>query len=368
MTLVLRGKTFHTRFKHLGRLYQKSLKTSNKTEARKREAAYRSDIVRDEFGIADQSKVPTLSQFQERFMAHAKVSVAPDTYQFYVHAWKPLLKSSLAHVQLNRVDSGSAEQFARWRLAQGVSRTTVNHNLRTLRRALGLAYEWNLIKRIPKVRLLTGENQREATIDEATLEKMVDALKTMYPMNLMYYLLPFLVDTGLRISEALNLRLEDVSLPDTEITLQGTGSQIDPEARGSVRVRKGKSKYARREVPLTLRAMNCVREAMSRSKCEYVWVEKRGYRAMSRNRCTKLFKQAKMAIDPAGEFEGMVLHSTRHTFCTRLGERGADAYAIQKLAGHSSILISQRYVHAGQDTAKKAIALLENASGAGAGK
>jgi len=30
---------------------------------------------------------------------------------------------------------------------------------------------------------------------------------------------------------------------------------------------------------------------------------------------------------------------------TRLGESGAEAFAIQKIAGHSSALISQRYVH-----------------------
>ena len=30
---------------------------------------------------------------------------------------------------------------------------------------------------------------------------------------------------------------------------------------------------------------------------------------------------------------------------TRLGESGSEAFAIQKIAGHSSVLISQRYVH-----------------------
>lgn len=40
-----------------------------------------------------------------------------------------------------------------------------------------------------------------------------------------------------------------------------------------------------------------------------------------------------------------VIHSCRHTFCTRLGDTGADAFTIQKLAGYSSITISQRYVH-----------------------
>ena len=40
-----------------------------------------------------------------------------------------------------------------------------------------------------------------------------------------------------------------------------------------------------------------------------------------------------------------VIHSCRHTFCARLGESGCDAFTIMKLAGHSSITISQRYVH-----------------------
>jgi integrase len=39
------------------------------------------------------------------------------------------------------------------------------------------------------------------------------------------------------------------------------------------------------------------------------------------------------------------LYDLRHTFLTRLGEAGADAFAIQKVAGHSTITISQRYVH-----------------------
>jgi integrase len=41
----------------------------------------------------------------------------------------------------------------------------------------------------------------------------------------------------------------------------------------------------------------------------------------------------------------LVLHSLRHTCLTRLGEAGADAFTIMKLAGHSSVTISQRYVH-----------------------
>jgi hypothetical protein len=43
-----------------------------------------------------------------------------------------------------------------------------------------------------------------------------------------------------------------------------------------------------------------------------------------------------------------VLYSLRHTFLTRLGESGCDAWTLARIAGHSSISISQRYVHPSQ--------------------
>ena len=40
-----------------------------------------------------------------------------------------------------------------------------------------------------------------------------------------------------------------------------------------------------------------------------------------------------------------VIHSLRHTMLTRLGESGVNAFTIMRIAGHSSIAVSQRYVH-----------------------
>jgi len=54
-----------------------------------------------------------------------------------------------------------------------------------------------------------------------------------------------------------------------------------------------------------------------------------------------------------------VLYSLRHTMLTRLGEAGADAFAIQKIAGHSSIVVSQRYVHPTPERLESAFAARE---------
>lgn len=40
-----------------------------------------------------------------------------------------------------------------------------------------------------------------------------------------------------------------------------------------------------------------------------------------------------------------VVHSFRHTFLKRFGEAGADAFMIKNVAGHSSVTISECYLH-----------------------
>ena len=54
------------------------------------------------------------------------------------------------------------------------------------------------------------------------------------------------------------------------------------------------------------------------------------------------------------------MYDLRHTFLTRLGEAGADPFSIQKIAGHASILISQRYVHPTPERIENAFAKLQD--------
>ena len=56
---------------------------------------------------------------------------------------------------------------------------------------------------------------------------------------------------------------------------------------------------------------------------------------------------------------GFVLYSLRQTALTRLRENGADAFTIMRIAGHSSVTTSQRYVHPSSETVALAIARLD---------
>jgi integrase len=65
------------------------------------------------------------------------------------------------------------------------------------------------------------------------------------------------------------------------------------------------------------------------------------------------------ANPPQNAISPFRLYDLRHSALTRLGEVNTDPYTLQRIAGHSSILISQRYVHPTPERLEDAFARLE---------
>jgi integrase len=325
MTLYRRGNVWWSRIEVNKRVYQFSTKTGNKNTARSVEATFRAEKIKGITGV----EAPTLYDFSAQFINSLPGRVSKQTYRFYVCHWMPLLEfESIAECRLDRIGSAVIEQFITWR-RKSVSTVTVNHNLRTLRRALHRAVEWNLIAKVPKITLLPNEHQREYVLSVETVDKFATKEK-----GLIGKLVPFLVDTGLRRREVVELTWDNVNF-----------------AERYIHVAKGKTKSARRKIPMTQRVETILK---SLPKCDERVFTRNG-RRISIDWISHAFLHARKRL---GLPDDAVLHSTRHTFCTRLGERGASAFDIQRLAGHSSITISQRYVHPSSDQLDAAIALL----------
>jgi integrase len=106
---------------------------------------------------------------------------------------------------------------------------------------------------------------------------------------------------------------------------------------GHLHVRDSKSRFARRNVPLMarVRALLEARKAESNSPGvfggEVTW-------PMLNNSLAHLHEKLKQLLKMWGEF---VLHSLRHTYGTRLGEAGANAFTSVRLRGHSGATVSQ---------------------------
>lgn len=104
----------------------------------------------------------------------------------------------------------------------------------------------------------------------------------------------------------------------------------------------------RRMLPMTPRVRNILEarwESAGKPGESWVWPAptRSGHVEVS-----SLGKQHAKAIK-ASKVRPFVLYSLRHTFLTRLGESGCDVWTLARIAGHSSITISSRYVHPSQD-------------------
>ena len=66
--------------------------------------------------------------------------------------------------------------------------------------------------------------------------------------------------------------------------------------------------------------------------------------------------------------EEAVIHSFRYTFLTRLGESGVGVFSIMKIAGHSSVKASERYVQPSPESVERAIAGLQEFNGTAIGQ
>jgi integrase len=141
-----------------------------------------------------------------------------------------------------------------------------------------------------------------------------------------------ILETGVRPGEAVNL-------PWTDVYLQ-------PAVRakfGYIAIRGGKSRYAKRNLSLTARTAEMLKARRAASKSSWVFP---GDSPDAPMRGTSLDHQHEEVRDDTLKWsKEFVVHSLRHTMLTRLGEAGADAFTIMKIAGHSSVTVSQRYVH-----------------------
>lgn len=153
-----------------------------------------------------------------------------------------------------------------------------------------------------------------------------------------------ILDIGLRIGEALALEWSDIHLEPA------SGGKF-----GYLHVRHGKSRFARRNVPLKARVRAMLETGKAQSRAPWVFAEM-ATRPMLNSPQDHLHKELRETLKMPGDF---VLHCLRHTDGTRLGEAGADAFTIMRLMGHSDITVSQRYVHPTPEALERAVERLE---------
>ncbi len=346
MSVYKRGDVYWYRFQWRGELIRESTRQGNKQVARNMESARRTALAKGEVGLKDPGAIPTLEGFKERFVEAIEVRCANKTrtIQFYREKLKRLLEyKPLAGARLDEIDEALIEGFVQDRRKR-VGVVTTNRQLATLRRALRLAQEWKLINRVPRIRLLPGEPIREFVLSPQDEPNYL----AIAPQPL-HDIAVLILDTGLRLGEAVGLEWKDIRLQPS------AGARF-----GYLQVREGKSRNAKRTVSLTGRVREMLEARATTAEEPLVFTTVNGGPYLG----TYLNRLHQRARDTVGLPRDFVLHSLRHTMLSRLGEAGVDAFTIMRIAGHSSVTISQRYVHPSSEALERAIEKLEAYNGA----
>lgn len=150
-------------------------------------------------------------------------------------------------------------------------------------------------------------------------------------------MLELMYGTGLRITELLDLKLNDFDLENCVIRCYGKGSKERIVPIGE---------YTMESLINYLEVRN---ELLRKRSCEYLFLNNLGGR-LSRFSFFKILK--KMLVEK-GIHKDVSPHSLRHSFATHMLEYGADLRSIQELLGHSDIATTKIYTHISNNKIKK---------------
>ena len=171
------------------------------------------------------------------------------------------------------------------------------------------------------------------------IEFLLNAPDTRKPIGVRdTAMLELLYAAGLRVSELINLKLQDINLEAGFVRIFGKGSKERIVPIGS---------HAREKVSTYIKAVRSRR--LKQTTSPYLFIA-RAAKPMTRQGFWKLLRRYALQ---AGLKKKITPHSLRHSFASHLLEGGADLRAVQIMLGHVDISTTQIYTHVTRDHLKK---------------
>lgn len=314
MALLKRGDFYHYHFWVNGTRYRGSTKKTTMAAARQVESRLMA-VAEEEGDLAARKRSPILHEFQSHFFDWVEQSkLAEKSRDYYNNGWRLLAETKVASMRLNTISRDDAEAL---KFPGGPS----NHNnaLRTLRRMLGKAVEWKVLKAAPKIKLLV-ENERKRMID-AHIEAQLLAVSKQ-PLR---DVLMIMRDSGMRNhKEVFTMRWEYVDW-----------------ANDRYYVYESKTAKGRRYVPLSPRIKRALQARHKGQKEGWVFATKRA-KCGHLTTVAKAFQKARTeAMLP----KDLVPYCARHGFGTEMYRATKNLFAVMNVMGHAAVSTTMKYQH-----------------------
>lgn len=232
--------------------------------------------------------------------------------------------------------------YLSFRMASGLKSRSTARSLSCLRSLYRYLLRENLIKVDPTLQIANPKLGRPLpdSLSEADVEKLLAApdLDTLVGFR-DRTMLEVLYACGLRVSELVNLKLNEINLRQGVIRIVGKGSK-------------------ERLVPLGEEAISWIGRYLVETRNELLRKNLNQDIVFPSNRGSAMTRQAfwyriKAHARTAGIEKKLSPHTLRHAFATHLLNHGADLRVVQLLLGHSDLSTTQIYTHIAQQRIKE---------------
>ena len=228
------------------------------------------------------------------------------------------------------------KRHSTWHICYNVGRKKYSVSTRTSdwKAALRFAVKWGYLDKAPDVELIRSPERAVPFFTLDDLDKLLAAATKDWVRRFIL----FAFSTGMRRTEIIYLKRSNIDLARRLAYVLNTDEFTTKSRRERI-------------VPLNATAYAIAREGDG----EYLFVDEKG-RWVTPNRITCAVKGA---IRAAGLDDRLHLHSLRHTFCTVLVQAGASFQEVQKLAGRSTVAVTQLCNHMVSETLHCAVQKLD---------
>jgi integrase len=321
---------------------QRTTKCTNKRDAAEVERAYRTQLAKGEVGLEAKKPAPKFCAAMKGFLLWSQHEHAakPATHRRYEVASKALLRF-FGDKPLDQIKPEHVEQFKLWRIRQKKSApakkvkklgtalktgkalkpATVNRELACLKILFNYFIKSDVYTKanpVSRVKFLNEDNEqmRVLTPDE---EKRY-LLAASQPLQ---DIATLMLETGLRPEEVCRIQRDNVHLEK--------GYLFNPY---------GKTKAAKRKVPLSERAAAVLSKRLAKVKGEYLFPG----RGVGDTPIIKV-NNAHAGTLKRSKVRSCRLYDLRHTWATRAAMAGVDLVTLAAMLGHSRVQMVMRYAH-----------------------
>ena len=240
------------------------------------------------------------------------------------------------------------QQLKAWRRHPTISprsRGLSGHSINSYLRALSAFWSWAVAEQITvdnpfhRVKILKPPYKVVPTFSEAQIRSLLGVMGKSTSVGIRdRAMVLVLLDTGIRVTELVNLNLEDVDLQGGMLKVLGKGAKERLVPIG-VKVQRSLWKYINQSRPEPALRKNCL------------FLTRQGL-PLNRRHVDTLFKR--YGVKAGIEGVRCSPHTFRHTFSITFVRNGGDVFSLQRILGHSSLDKVRLYVNLAQADIKTA--------------